>query len=87
MRGGESGRFADLGSARRDFALGDFLESDVDEAHARIDLHERAARRIELADAARDEVDENVIAANGGAGFIEKVGIHGNIVGACDPAE
>jgi hypothetical protein len=71
-----SGRRGRLDGARRDFALADFFEGDVDETHARFDLDERTARGVELPHAARDEVDQNFVVGDGFAGFFEQHRIH-----------
>jgi hypothetical protein len=71
------------GSSRRwfrqtggNFALVDFFEGDVDEAHAGVDLDERAARSVQLADAAGDKIDEDFVVSDCLASFIEEQGIH-----------
>ncbi len=66
-----------LGDA--DLALGDFGESDVGVSHARLHLHHRTAGRRELADTARDHVDEDLRIRNDFDCFFEVMNIHGQV--------
>ena len=59
-----------------DFALDDFLEGDVGDAHARAGGDQRRTAAVELPDALGNQIDQNKWVADNFGGFIKEIAFH-----------
>ncbi len=60
----------------REFTGDDFLESDIGQRHARCRFHHRSMSEAELANALRDNVDQDLLIGNDLSGFLEELSRH-----------